>query len=86
MVTAQGHELGLRSDGGRRGCSTKLLEGQCHLRLGNVIVKWRDGNVATVNDLGPAQVRIDVGSRVEGPEAGLPRGGMADCPRSEPSA
>ena len=61
----------------------QLLERFRHLGECQGVVHGRDGDVAAVNDLGPALVRVDIGPRVEASERSLPRRRLADGSRSE---
>ena len=86
MVAAQGHQLGLGCQG-RYGLSlAELLEGLGHLLLCDVVVKGRDADIATVDDLGPILVGVDAGARVEAAERCLACRGGADGTGTEACA
>ena len=86
VVAAEGDEP---RAGEQRRCGAspaQLLERFGHLDEGQRVVHGRDGDVAAVDDLGPALVRVDIGPRVEAPERSLPRRRLADGSRPETSA
>lgn len=71
VISSKGHELGLRANRRNRLVSAQLLESLRHLLAGNVVVHGSDGDITTVDNLGPVAVRVDVCARVESAERRL---------------
>lgn len=66
--------------------ASQLRKGLRHLLTRNGIIKRRNGNIATVNNLSPVAVGIDIRTGVESSKGGLARRGMANCSRTKSSA
>lgn len=87
MIATQRNELGLTmAQRAYWSASTESLERLRHLLLSNSIVKRRDWNVSTVNNLRPVLIGIDVGARVERAQRGLASRSLSDGPGSKASA
>lgn len=71
MITTQRHQLRPLAQPRHRTMSPQLLQRLRHLLARNTVVHGRDGDVAAVDDLGPALIRIDARSRVEAAEGSL---------------
>lgn len=66
--------------------ASQLRKSLRHLLTRNGIIKRRNGNIATVDNLSPITVRVDIRTGVESSKGGLSRRGMANCSRTKSSA
>lgn len=73
MVTSQRHQLGLGAHSRESLSLTQVRQSLGHLLTGNIVVKGCDGDIATIHDLGPTLIRVDVRPRVEASERCLAR-------------
>lgn len=64
----------------------KLFQRLGHLLPGNIIVEWRDRDIAAVDDFCPALVWVNASSRIESAEGCLPASHMTDGSGAESSS
>lgn len=64
----------------------QIRERLSHLPESKGIIEWTDGNIAAVDDFGPALVRIDVCSRIVASKSSLTSRSCPYCSRSKTSS
>lgn len=86
MISTQGHQLGLGADRRDRLSLSQLSQRLGHLLTSNVVVKGCDWNIATVNNLGPVAVWVNISTGVESPERNLSGRGVTNSTRAKSGA
>lgn len=71
MISSKREQLRLRAHRRHRLMASQLRKSLRHLLTRNGIIKWRNGNIATVNNLSPVAVGIDIRTGVEASKGGL---------------
>lgn len=86
VVATERHELRLGADRGRSLVGAKLLQSLGHLFARDVVIERSNGDISTVDNLGPVAVWVNVRSRVEASECSLTRRSMANGTRAKAGA
>lgn len=74
VITTERNKLGFSvAQRTNRAAIAQSLESLSHLFPCNIVVKRRDGNITTVNNLGPVLIRVHIGAGVECAQRSLAR-------------